>query len=115
MSDPPARRFSRQSAGGRTNQGMSMGGGRMDRRPVVTVLALGLIISAQPHAALAAELQEVIVTAQKREQSLQEVSAPVTALGGERLQNAHIDNLGDLQLIVPSITFGTDFNIAKVF
>jgi len=87
----------------------------MDRRPVVPVLALGLIISAQPYSALSAELQEVIVTAEKREQSLQQVSAPVTALSGDRLQNAHIDNLGDLQLIAPSITFGTDFNIAKVF
>ena len=87
----------------------------MDRRPVAPVLALGLVISAQPHEALSAQLQEVIVTAQKREQSLQEVSAAVTALSGDRLQNAHIDNLGDLQLIAPSITFGTDFNIAKVF
>ena len=36
----------------------------MDNRPVVPVLALGLMISVQPHNAFAAELQEVIVTAE---------------------------------------------------
>jgi len=65
--------------------------------------------------ALAQELEEVVVTAQKREQSLQDVSAAVTAVGSDRLENSHIANLEDLQLIVPTVTFGNDFNMAKIF
>lgn len=60
-------------------------------------------------------LDEVIVTAQKREQSLQDVSAAVSAVTVDRLQMAQINNLSDLQLIVPSITLGNDFNMAKLF
>lgn len=58
---------------------------------------------------------EIIVTAQKREQSLQDVSAAVSAVGGEALQNAGINNLQDIQQVVPAVTFGNDFNQAKVF
>lgn len=60
-------------------------------------------------------IEEVIVTASKREQSLQDVSAAVVAVGTERLQTGQINNLEDLQLIVPSVTFGNDFNQAKLF
>ena len=62
----------------------------------------------------AAELEEVIVTAQKREQSLQDVSVAVTAVGADRLESALINNIEDLQVIVPSVYFGNDFNMAKV-
>ena len=65
--------------------------------------------------ASAAALEEVVVTAQKREQSLQDVSAAVSAVGMDRLVTAGINNLEDLQFIVPSITLGNDFNMAKVF
>ena len=64
--------------------------------------------------AFAAELEEIIVTAQKRDQSLQEVTAAVTALSSERLESAHVNNIEDLQLIVPSMYFGNDFNMAKL-
>lgn len=68
-----------------------------------------------PLAAGAAALEEVVVTAQKREQSLQDVSTAVASVSAERLESAKIDNLEDLQFIVPSITLGNDFNMAKVF
>ena len=62
----------------------------------------------------AAELEEIIVTAQKREQSLQDVSAAVTALSADRLWTARVNTIEDLQLIVPSVYFGNDFNMAKL-
>lgn len=62
-----------------------------------------------------AQLEEVIVTAQKREQSLQDVSAAVTAFGGEQLADAQINNIEDLQVMLPGLTFGNDFNFAKIF
>ena len=76
--------------------------------PLVCVAA-GLVPMAD-----AAELGEIVVTAQKREQSLQDVSAAVTALSSDRLETAQINNIEDLQWIVPSVYFGNDFNMAKV-
>ena len=81
-------------------------------RPIVAVSSLAVI--ATP-AVQAQEIEEIIVTAQKREQSLQDVSAAVTAVSADRLESAQINNLEDLQQIVPTITFGNDFNMAKIF
>jgi Outer membrane receptor proteins, mostly Fe transport len=58
---------------------------------------------------------EIIVTAQKREQSLQDVGAAVSALGADRIASAGVNNISDLQTIVPSVNFGSDFNQAKIF
>ncbi len=58
---------------------------------------------------------DIVVTAQKREQSLQDVSAAVSAIGADRLQTAQVATLQDLQTIVPSVNFGSDFNQAKIF
>lgn len=58
---------------------------------------------------------EIIVTAQKREQALQDVSAAVSAITGDRLQSQQVSNLQDLQTVVPSVNFGSDFNQAKIF
>lgn len=79
---------------------------------VTFLLGLSLLT---PLTAGAAVLEEVVVTAQKREQTLQDVSTAVTAIGSDRLASGKIDNLEDLQFIVPSITLGNDFNMAKVF
>jgi iron complex outermembrane receptor protein len=57
----------------------------------------------------------IIVTAQRREQTLQDISASVVAVGADRLANSQINNLQDLQTIVPSVNFGNDFNQAKIF
>ncbi|TKD52072.1 TonB-dependent receptor [Sphingomonas baiyangensis] len=58
---------------------------------------------------------DIVVTAQRREQSLLDVSGAVSAIGAERLANAQVNNLQDLQTIVPSVNFGSDFNQAKIF
>ncbi len=58
---------------------------------------------------------EIVVTAQKRSQSLQDVSLAVSAIGSEQLQDAQVNNIQDLQTLVPSVNFGSDFNQAKIF
>ncbi len=58
---------------------------------------------------------DIIITASKRAQSLQDVSIAVTAVGADRLATAQVNNLQDLQTIVPSVNFGSDFNQAKIF
>jgi iron complex outermembrane recepter protein len=57
----------------------------------------------------------IVVTAQRREQALQDVTASVVAVGADRLAESQINNLQDLQTIVPSVNFGSDFNQAKIF
>ncbi|WP_279245967.1 TonB-dependent receptor [Candidatus Litorirhabdus singularis] len=48
-------------------------------------------------------LEEVIVTARKRQESLQETPIAVTALGAEALREAGVRNLADLNSIAPNI------------
>jgi outer membrane receptor protein involved in Fe transport len=47
----------------------------------------------------------VIVTAQKREESIQTVPIAVTALSAANMKRQGIDNGSDLQLVVPNMTF----------
>ena len=54
-----------------------------------------------------AELEEVIVTAQKREQNLQDVPMAITALSRELLENNEINTIQDLTKLVPSLRLTT--------
>ena len=51
-------------------------------------------------------IDEIIVTAQKREQSLQDTALAITALTGEGLEDRGIESGYDLQFSVPSLTMG---------
>jgi iron complex outermembrane receptor protein len=62
-----------------------------------------------------AEGNAIVVTAQRREQTLQDVAASVVAVGADRLASSQVNSLQDLQAIVPSVNFGNDFNQAKIF
>jgi iron complex outermembrane receptor protein len=59
-------------------------------------------------------LEEIIVTAQKREQSIQDVSLAITALGQDRLVDAHVQNIQDLQGMAPGLTLGESFGFAQI-
>lgn len=49
-------------------------------------------------------LEEIIVTAQKREQNMQDVPVAVTALSGETLTNRGVASVADLPRLAPSLT-----------
>jgi iron complex outermembrane receptor protein len=55
-------------------------------------------------------LEEVIVTAQKREQNMQDVPIAVTAFTGEKLAQAGIKDVFDLQATAPSLIVGSSQN-----
>ncbi|WP_284126147.1 TonB-dependent receptor [Parerythrobacter aestuarii] len=57
----------------------------------------------------------IVVTANKREQNLQDVSAAISAVGAESLADNQITTLEDLQVAVPSLTIGNDFAFAKLY
>ena len=61
---------------------------------------IGLTIGCPAHA----QLEEVIVTAQKREESLQDVPINVTVMAGEFLDEFGIENFTDLE--VPGVHYG---------
>jgi outer membrane receptor protein involved in Fe transport len=48
-------------------------------------------------------LDEVLVTAQKREQNVQDVPIVVTAVSGQLLQDSGVHDIKDLTLLVPGL------------
>jgi len=70
--------------------------------PWALCTAVTLGISSQP--AVAAELEEITVTATKRESSLQDVPISIVAISGDALENAGIEDFDDLISSVPSLS-----------
>jgi len=64
-------------------------------------------------------MEEVVVSARRRDESLQDVPLSVVALGGEALAERNIDNLIDLNTHIPNLTIGTGGgfggNISSIF
>ncbi|WP_375202266.1 TonB-dependent receptor [Hyphococcus sp.] len=66
-------------------------------------LLAGAAISAIAATGAAAQSDEIVVTATKRPQTLQEVPIAVSVVGAETIQKAQINDLIDLQTVVPSL------------
>ena len=75
---------------------------RLIKYCLAAIVALGFQVPAFAQASL----EEVIVTAQRTEQSLQDVPIAVTALSGDDLVEKQVITFSDLQLNVPSLQFG---------
>ena len=71
------------------------------------LLLLPLLTSAEAIAETADDnaLGEIVVTAQRREERLQDVPAAITALSGEALSRQHLLGNADLAAQVPSLSF----------
>lgn len=75
------------------------------------VVSIGLVCSLAMSAPAAAQasgsssdaLQEVVVTAQKREENLQTVPLSVTAISGSTMQALHLQDLADVTGTVPNV------------
>jgi len=64
----------------------------------------GANVSRAADAASGTELTEVVVTAQKREQNLQEVPIAVIALSGQQLHDAGVSDLKNMTALTPGLT-----------
>lgn len=53
-------------------------------------------------------LEEILVTAQRREQNLQEVPISVTAFSGEQLERANVKSAADYLAMTPNVSFTED-------
>src|SRR5580692_12240655 len=72
-----------------------------------TVFALGSIFAIQlaPAASSSDSLDEIVVTAQRRAERLQDVPAAITALSGDLLNQMRLQGNADLAAYVPSLSF----------
>ena len=67
-----------------------------------------------------AVLEEIVVTSQRTEESLQDVPIAVTAISAQMLEDQQIEGGSDLQLVTPSLSFqggdssGGSFNIRGI-
>lgn len=69
----------------------------------------------QAPAVAAATLEEIIVTAQKREESLDRAPVAISAYSGDALAARQVTNLADLSLIAPSVTVGETFGLNRLY
>src|SRR6056300_1369901 len=79
-------------------------------RRTLTYLAIAAISATAQTSALAQEkasraLEEVVVTAQKREENLSDVPVAVTAMNTDKIEAAFANNLEGLQTMAPSVSF----------
>jgi len=72
---------------------------------VISVLAFGLVVSAAPASAQSGfeGLEEIVVTAQKREQNIMDVPIAITAISGQQIEEAGLKDMFDLQQNVPGL------------
>ena len=75
----------------------------MNKKSIRTLSTLALAIATASSGAYAAQLEEIIVTAQKRAQSLQDVPISMTAIDGKRMEDAGITSFSELSGFVPNL------------
>ena len=72
------------------------------RSRVFLIAAMSLSIPFSAHA----QLEEIIVTANKREENIQDVPISITSVTEQQLADGRIQTTQDLQSIVPSLNYG---------
>src|SRR5688572_10012144 len=83
------------------------------RHRATTLLVSSVVAMAQPLTGLGqdlseAGLEEIIVTAQKRQERLLEVPMSISVLSGQVLEDRGFTNIQDLALAVPGLTMRED-------
>ncbi|MEM9014994.1 MAG: TonB-dependent receptor, partial [Pseudomonadota bacterium] len=68
-------------------------------------VSIGAIIAASGVTAAQAQFDEIVVTAQKTEQNLQEVPIALSVLPSEAIDNKFGNNIENIQTLVPSVSF----------
>lgn len=90
--------------------------GMLTRMMMLAVLCTCSIASAQSTDDEQLAIEEVVVTAERREANLQDVAVSVTAFSATDLEDNQVWNLGDLQSLVPNLSVHVgDANNAVVY
>ncbi len=72
----------------------------------LTLTAAGVLLSA---GAAAQQLEEVTVTARKREEKLQDIPASITAITSDRLERESVSDIKDVAKLTPGLVFDLGF------
>lgn len=89
----------------------------------ISLLICTSVLASLPTAALAQDsaeadnspFGEIIVTAQKRAENVQNVPIAITSIGAGELEGARVADTQDLQLAVPSLNYSTNTGFAQPF
>ena len=86
----------------------------LNRNTILTlVISLSLIVPFSTQAQ--AVLEEIVVTAQYREENLQEVPVAVTAFSADEITRAGIENTQDFINLTPNVTLDDSFTLGNTF
>ena len=61
------------------------------------------------------EAGEIVVTATKQSSSLARTPAAITAISADQIAPGGIQNIGDLQTVVPNVSIGDQFGVNRTF
>ena len=88
---------------------------------IISVISISSMASMLPVISVNAStglnvLDEIVVTARKREENVQEVPDAVTVFSGAKLESAGIKTVGDFMVLIPNLTFqdGANFRSGAV-
>jgi len=65
--------------------------------------AVGLVMAASLPLETLAQIEEIVVTAQRREEAIQDVPISIIALGAEDIEARNIENIENLNILVPNV------------
>jgi iron complex outermembrane receptor protein len=81
----------------------------------ITSLVLGLLLSNFLSAQETVNIQEIIVTADFRQQSLARISNSISVLNESRLERQHISHLDEALQLAPNVNFASGSNRARFY
>ena len=84
-----------------------------NKKYLATAFFTSFVLSQQN--VLAATLEEIVVTAQKRQQSINEVGMSISAVGREQLSVMGVSDVSDLVKVVPGLTYQASQNGTPLF
>ncbi|MFT5572355.1 MAG: iron complex outermembrane receptor protein [Cryomorphaceae bacterium] len=87
---------------------------RTDKTKISSSLAFIVGASIAVSGVSHAQLEEIVVTANKRSESIQSVSASISAIGGEMLDRAGIEDITRLEHLVPGLRVGQSGNEGRL-
>jgi iron complex outermembrane receptor protein len=86
-------------------------------RSATLAAAIALVLTVAPHRVVAQEaaLEEIIVTAQRREEKLQDVPVAITAFSATDIEARGINTTRDVLPSIPNVTYDESFTIGNSF
>lgn len=76
----------------------------------VAASVVGALFVATPLEILAQEVDEIVVTARKRDESIQEVPVAVTAITSSMIESLNLTDLDDISKVTAGLLFDAEFN-----